>query len=91
MLELWDIRKKDERLRVIDWNGPKASETLGQQMETKALNKEDDVRVDEEEHKVHEKVEDDERKVIGAEPTQTEGYTRHNPAPFLYSAMFNQK
>ena len=55
-------------------------------METKALNKEDAVHVEEEEHKVHEKVVDDERKIIGEEPTQTEGYTRHNPAPFLYSA-----
>ena len=30
VLELWDIRKKDERVRLIDWNGPKASETLQQ-------------------------------------------------------------
>lgn len=60
-------------------------------METKPLNKEDAVEVEEEEHKEREKVVDDERKVIGEEPTETEGYSRQNPAPMLYSAMFNHK
>ena len=91
VLELWDIRNNKERVRCIDWNGPKLSEPLASQMETKVLNKEDAVDVEEEERKTYEKEIDDEKKVIGEEPSEVDGHHRKNPAPFLYSAMFSHK
>ena len=40
VLEIWDIRKSDRRVREIPWYGTKVSE-----MDTKALNKEEETHV----------------------------------------------
>ena len=82
--------RKNAKFRTIDWDGPKASEGLFKGMETKPLNLEDGVIEEPEEKKEHEVV-DDERKVIGEEPKEIDGFHRNRPAPFLYSAMFNNK
>jgi WD40 repeat protein len=72
VLELWDIRTF-KKVRTIDWNGPKNSEPIHEELE--------DDKKEEEENKENE----------NPVPTQVEGFGRENPAPFIYSAMFNNK
>ena len=40
VLELWDIRKTENRLREINWFGTKVSE-----MDTKALNRDEETHI----------------------------------------------
>merc|ERR1712146_341820 len=68
----------------------KASEGVFKGMETKPLNTMDAVDVEDEEPKEQTQLSDD-HKVIGVPPTEAEGYSRDNPAPFLYSCMLNNK
>ena len=88
-IELWDLRV-NKKFRDIEWNGPKASEGVFKGMETKPLNTIDAVEVEEKEPSEQTELTDD-HKVIGEPPTEAEGYSRENPAPFLYSCMFNNK
>lgn len=64
-------------------------------METKALNKEEESHIvepdDSRQIDEKEQVPDDESKEYGEKPKEAEGFTRKNPAPFLYSAMFSHK
>lgn len=74
VLELFDIRNF-KRKRIIDWDGPKASEGPYKDMYTKPLNLEDGVE-QEPPKEIEEKPVDDEIKMIGDFPTEVEGYSR---------------
>ena len=84
VLELWDLRKM-ERSRIIDWNGPKATDnnyTQGMELE-----KEND-----EENKENASP----RGSPGRSPreeasSEITGFSRSAPAPFIYSAQFSNK
>ena len=78
VLELFDLRTM-KKFRTIDWDGPKASEPL------KSAEQEDDMEEDKKE-------ENKENFMPTNEPAEkVDGYSRYSPAPFIYSALFNNK
>ena len=84
VLELWDLRKY-EKTRVINWDGPKASEnyTAGMELEKEG-----------EENKENDSPRRSPGRTSALEgspgkdevPTEIAGFSRQSPAPFIYSA-----
>lgn len=79
VLELWDIRTY-KKFRTIDWDGPKSMES---NIPDLVSNNKESESEDEEEKENIAPLKDNKpaEKVMG--------FNRYNPAPFIYSAQFN--
>lgn len=88
MLELWDLRTY-KKSRIINWDGPKASDTYTAGMELNDGDEENKENSSPRQESPNRSPNASPRKE--GPPTEIAGFSRQSPAPFIYSTCFNNK